>query len=122
MFEKCPCGAGASYLTCCAPLHLGQRAAASPEQLMRSRYSAFARRDAAYLLTSWAPETRPPGVGDLSGQEWLGLTVHDAPPPEGDVGFVEFSAKLREGGRNATIRERSRFRREDGRWFYVGEA
>ena len=121
MFEKCPCGSGASYLACCAPLHLGQRVAASPEELMRSRYSAFSRRDTAYLIATWAPETRPPAIGDLSGQEWLELTVHDAPPPKGDEGYVTFSARLRERGREAVIRERSLFRKEDGRWLYVKE-
>lgn len=122
MFEKCPCGAGPSYLACCAPIHLGQREAASPAELMRSRYTAFVRRDDAYLLRSWAPETRPPSIGDLTRQEWLGLTVHDAPPPEGDEGFVTFSARVSEGGRLATLRERSRFRQENGRWFYVSDA
>ena len=27
---------------------------------MRSRYSAFVREDAAYLLVTWHPDTRPP--------------------------------------------------------------
>ena len=75
--------------------------------------------DVAYLLATWHPDTRPPCVGDLANQEWLGLTIHEAPPPEGDVGFVRFTAKLREKGAEAAIRERSRFLKENGRWFYV---
>lgn len=86
---------------------------------MRSRYAAFVRGDAEYLLRSWAPETRPPSIGDLSRQEWLGLTIENAPPSDGDTGRVRFSARLRENGRTGTIRENSRFRRENGHWLYV---
>lgn len=122
MFEKCPCGAGASYLVCCAPLHLGQRAAETPEQLMRSRYSAFVRGDAAYLLRSWAPETRPAALGDLGGRRWLGLTVEASGYEGADRGWVRFAARFTEGGREGALRETSRFRREDGRWLYVDGA
>jgi SEC-C motif-containing protein len=37
----CPCGGGA-YGSCCRPLIAGEQLAATAEQLMRSRYSAFA--------------------------------------------------------------------------------
>ncbi len=119
MFEKCPCGVGASYLACCAPLHLGQRAAETPEQLMRSRYSAFARGDAAYLLRTWAPETRPVDLGDLGRREWTGLDIHEHGLDGPDDGFVRFTARYRQGDRKSALRERSRFRREAGAWVYV---
>ena len=123
MFEKCPCGVGASYLQCCAPLHLGQRPARSPEELMRSRYSAFVKQDAAYLLRSWALETRPAGLGDLGGREWLGLTIEEHGLDGPDAGFVRFTARWREPGGKGALRERSRFRREGEGWVYVsGEA
>ena len=41
MQDPCPCG-GDRYGSCCAPLHRGERQAATAEQLMRSRYSAYA--------------------------------------------------------------------------------
>ena len=41
------------------PLHEGTARAATAEQLMRSRYSAFAVGDAGYLLDTWHPGTRP---------------------------------------------------------------
>lgn len=119
MFEICPCGAGGSYLQCCAPLHLGQRPAQTPEELMRSRYSAFVKQDAAYLLRSWALETRPTGLGDLGGREWLGLTIEEQGLDGAEAGFVRFSARYREGGKKGVLRERSRFRREDAGWVYV---
>ena len=119
MFESCPCGAGETYLRCCGPQHLGMRSAESPETLMRARYSAFAKRDAAFLLKSWAPETRPLDLGDLSDREWLGLTIKESGLSGPDAGYVRFAARYREGGRKGVLKERSRFRRENGLWMYV---
>jgi uncharacterized protein YchJ len=61
MPRRCPCGTGLPYAECCRPLHDGTGTAASAEQLMRSRYSAFAVGDPAYLLATWHPTTRPTG-------------------------------------------------------------
>ena len=57
--RRCPCTSGLPYDECCGPLHRGERAAPTAEQLMRSRFSAFALADAAYLLATWHPSTRP---------------------------------------------------------------
>ncbi|MGZ4607464.1 MAG: YchJ family protein, partial [Blastococcus sp.] len=48
--RRCPCGTGLPYDECCGPLHDGTSAAATAEQLMRSRYAAFAVGDTGYLL------------------------------------------------------------------------
>lgn len=42
---------------------------------MRSRFSAFAVEDGAYLLRSWHPETRPPRVDFDAGQRWRRLEI-----------------------------------------------
>ncbi|MCI4666178.1 MAG: hypothetical protein MRY74_15810 [Neomegalonema sp.] len=90
---------------------------------MRSRYSAFAKADATYLLRSWAPETRPLTLGDLGGRRWLSLTIEEHGETGPDQGFVRFAARYAEGGRRGVLREQSRFRREGARWLYVdGEA
>ena len=50
---RCPCGGGArrlSYAACCAPLHRLEQQALTAEQLMRSRYSAFALGEVDHLL------------------------------------------------------------------------
>src|SRR5678816_980837 len=46
---KCPCHSKKRYADCCGPLHKGTRPAATPEELMRSRYSAFALGEVDYL-------------------------------------------------------------------------
>jgi len=115
----CPCGSGNSYETCCGPLHQGGPAV-TPEALMRSRYAAYVLGLEAYLLETWHPGTRPGplGLGE-DAVRWLGLEVVQAPVPKGDEGEVEFVARYKVGGRAHRLRERSRFRLQEGRWYYV---
>ncbi|MFC7573429.1 YchJ family metal-binding protein [Klenkia terrae] len=100
MTQRCPCGTGLTYGECCGRLHDGTAAAGTAEQLMRSRYSAFVVGDAAYLLATWHPDTRPPSL-DLDGDtRWLGLDVLAV---EGGgllaaEGTVEFRASYRADG------------------------
>jgi SEC-C motif domain protein len=89
---------------------------------MRSRYSAFAVRDEAYLLRTWHPTTRPPSGPFDAGQEWIGLVVLGT--TGGSLlhteGTVEFRASYRLRGRTAALQENSRFLRESGNWSYLG--
>lgn len=91
---------------------------------MRSRYTAYAVGDADYLLRTWAPETRPSRVRIDPAQRWLSLEVLASAGGLLDAaGTVEFVASFTvEGGGDAQprgIHERSRFRRDHGRWLYV---
>jgi len=88
---------------------------------MRSRYAAFALGQADYLLRTWHPSTRPPKMELTPGEEWVQLRVLSA-SEDGDRATVAFIAKSRRGGRIETLRETSRFVREDGRWSYVDGA
>jgi SEC-C motif-containing protein len=118
--ERCPCGLGLAYDACCGRLHQGA-AAATAEQLMRSRYSAFAVGDTAYLLRSWHASTRPRRITLDAGQEWTRLVVL-ATTGGGlldQEGTVEFRALFTHRGRPDALHERSQFLREDGRWAYV---
>jgi len=117
MPERCPCGLPATYDACCGRFHRGD-AAPTDELLMRSRYAAFAVGDAGYLRDTWHPSTRPRRVELEPGERWTGLDVlgctggglFDA------TGTVAFRAHHRHG----VVAEDSAFRRDDGRWFYVG--
>ncbi|MEM6107085.1 YchJ family protein [Mycobacterium sp. 050272] len=117
----CPCGSGDGYHACCGPLHDGESQAQSAEELMRSRYSAFACGDAAYLFRTWHPRTRPADVTVDPGITWTGLEVIDtvAGGPDDDRGEVEFDARFESRGRVDRLHERSRFERRAGRWFYL---
>ncbi len=93
---------------------------------MRSRYTAFARGDIDYIMGTHAPAEgveidRAETEKWSRESEWLGLTIvaTEAGGPDDDEGIVEFIARFRTGGRELAHRERSRFRRSEGRWFYV---
>ena len=73
--RRCPCGSGLPLTECCGRLHDGTATAATAEQLMRSRYSAFVLRDAGYLLDTWHPSTRPAALDLDRGVRWTGLDV-----------------------------------------------
>src|SRR3712207_6007800 len=73
--RRCPCGTGLPYAECCGRLHEGMAVAATAEQLMRSRYSAFAVGDPAYLLATWHPSTRPRELTVDPAVRWTGLDV-----------------------------------------------
>ncbi len=121
----CPCESGKPYARCCGRWHAGE-AAPTAEALMRSRYAAYALRLQDYLLATWHPATRPADLGDADADrtKWIGLQVRRAEKlPVDDRGrecaFVEFVARYRIASRGYRLHERSRFVREDGRWFYV---
>ncbi|XVX21783.1 YchJ family protein [Actinomycetota bacterium] len=121
----CPCGSGEAYAACCGPF-LDGTPAPTAEALMRSRYTAFARNDIAYLVRTWHPRTRPEGLREDTGNRWVALRVIDTLDggPDDETGEVEFEADWLEGapsggGRRQRMHERSRFVRRGGRWVYL---
>ena len=123
--QPCPCGRkeGRSgllpYVRCCG-MFIGQgQTAPDAETLMRSRYSAFALGESTYLLNTWHASTRPHSLDLESDVKWLGLEVRSRQDIDADHAEVEFVARSRHGGRGHRLHERSRFVKEEGRWFYV---
>jgi SEC-C motif-containing protein len=119
--SRCPCLSGLPYAECCGPLHRGERTAPTAETLMRSRYSAFAVGDAAYLLATWHPSTRPEALELDDATRWRRLDVlaASAGGPFDRTGTVEFRAHYRDADGAGSLHEVSRFVREDGAWSYV---
>ena len=121
--ERCPCLSGLTFGECCAPVHRGERVAATAEALMRSRYSAFAVGDAAWLRASWHSRTRPTSLDLDDDVVWrrLDILATHAGGPFDDAGEVEFAAYWRNPatGDRGRLHETSRFVREDDRWLYV---
>lgn len=92
------------------------------EELMRSRFVAFQKADAPWLLRTWHPSTRPATLDLSDNPRWRGLQIVEvvAGGADDDAGVVEFRATyLTDGGGVGILHERSRFVREGGRWFYV---
>jgi SEC-C motif domain protein len=123
--SPCPCGLdGRSYGDCCGVYHAsvdGSVAAPTAQLLMRSRYSAFAVGDTAYLLRSWHSRTRPQRLELDPAQRWLRLELLDATDggPFHVGGTVAFRAYWSEHGREGVLEENSRFVREGGAWVYL---
>ncbi|REE98554.1 YchJ family protein [Thermomonospora umbrina] len=119
--RPCPCGLPSSYGECCGRLHRGEARAVTAEQLMRSRFSAFVIRDAAYVLASWHPRTRPPRVDFDPRTEWERLEVLDTGGGTAfdTEGTVEFRAHYTGGDDAGELHEISRFTRVDGAWVYL---
>jgi SEC-C motif-containing protein len=119
--RRCPCGTGLPYAECCGPLHDGRTTAATAEQLMRSRYSAFVVGDAGYLLATWHPATRPRALTLDPDVRWTGLDVLATTGGAmlGSEGTVEFRAHYVAGRGTGVQHENSRFVREGGRWSYL---
>lgn len=129
----CPCGAG-TYGSCCGPLLAGQQLAATAEQLMRSRYSAFAlaARDPQAIehLLRTHPEPGQTAAArrralkaSCRSLQWIDLAVIDCQNggPLDRQGTVTFEARWRDRDRREGIlRECSRFGRgEAGEWLYL---
>ena len=106
----CPCGSGAAYDACCGPLLANAVQASSPEQLMRSRYTAYVRGDADHLFRTWHPRTRPDDVQPDPATRWTGLRILSTSDDT-----VEFVATWVGG----EMHEVSRFEQRAGRWVYV---
>ena len=123
---ECPCGTTLSYEECCKPIIEGERLAKTPEELMRSRYSAYAKRAVDWIAASHDPESRDEVDADATREwadttEWLKLEILDtkAGGEEDDAGEVEFIARFRDKtSREHNHHERSRFVKREGRWYY----
>lgn len=115
--RSCPCGLPEPYEKCCGRFHSGAAAAPTAEALMRSRYCAFVRGDAAYLLRTWHPRTRPARLDLDPGMRWTGLEILGTTGGTAfhTTGTVTFRASYRGGA----LQEHSRFERVDGAWVYV---
>nr|MDT0663334.1 YchJ family metal-binding protein [Micromonospora sp. DSM 115978] len=128
--RPCPCGTGHPYAECCGPVHQGGAVAPTAEALMRSRFSAFAVGDAAYLLRTWHPTTRPARLTLDPRQRWTHLEIlaSERGGLFDTTGTVEFRAHYRTSDgpgpvhETGSVHENSHFAREDGRWVYLAAA
>jgi len=124
--ETCPCQSGKAFADCCGPYLSGEKAAPTPEALMRSRYSAFATGNIDYLEESLLPGTRGDFDREAAAEwarssEWTGLHIRSTTGGgEGDTkGDVEFVALFRQNGQDRVHHETGSFEKQDGRWYYV---
>ncbi|VFQ45566.1 YchJ family protein [Desulfoluna butyratoxydans] len=123
--EPCPCGLDAAYDTCCGPIIRGEKAAETAEQLMRARYSAYAKVETDFLKESIHPDKRHTHderqtKNWAAKSEWFNLeVVRTDKGGEGDeTGQVEFIANYAVKGEKARHHELASFVKVEGAWYF----
>ena len=121
--NDCPCGSGLMFEKCCGQYISEQIVAPTAEVLMRSRYSAYVIKDENYLLNTWHKTTRPETLNleQDTSTKWIGLDVVrvEQGTIKDDKGQVEFVARYKVNGKAERLHEVSRFRKEQGKWYYL---
>jgi SEC-C motif domain protein len=122
--NACPCGLG-EYETCCQPFHLGKAKAQTAEQLMRSRYSAFAKQEIEYILKTTATGQQnfldAQAIADWSkSNQWLKLEIVQAQEKlDKNHAQVEFKAYYHDGRNEQTHHEISHFVKFENVWYFL---
>jgi SEC-C motif-containing protein len=124
---NCYCCSGKEFSNCCQPFIDGTAKPQTAEELMRSRYSAYAVCAVEYLLRSTHPSTRKFYKAEeienwAKKNSWKKLEIISK--TEGEAkdkkGTVEFKAYFTdENGHTQIHYEHSNFRKELGKWFFV---
>ena len=82
-------------------------------------------KDADYLIKTWHPSCQATSFREdllrgFTHTDWLGLTIFATEEGQHtDEGYVSFVARFREQGKVGAIIERSRFLKENDRWYYI---
>ncbi len=123
---KCHCNSDLDFDNCCGPILSGTKPAATAEELMRSRYSAYVCGEIDYLSESLHPNHRSDHDEAATRRwaenaDWLGLEIRStgAGQEQDDTGEVEFIVSYRDDGVVRNHHELSQFKKESGRWYYV---
>lgn len=124
---NCYCCSGKEFENCCQPFLEGNAKPITVEELMRSRFSAYAVGAVEYLLRSTHPSTRK--FHDAKNIEnwaksnkWQKLEIISKSNGEAKdkSGTVEFKAHFLDAENKPQIHhELSNFRKELGKWFFV---
>ncbi len=123
--DICPCGSTKPYADCCRPLITGDRRAETAEQLMRSRYTAYVKKELAWLRESLHPGHRA-DYDEKSSRDWAdratwhGIEVlrTEQGGAADDTGTVEFVVSFTESGVKQEHHERSAFQKVNGVWYF----
>ena len=122
----CNCGSDKSFESCCGPYIAGRATPETAQALMRSRYSAYARQEIDYIISTLVAKER----GSLDRDEvskwskesdWRGLEIlsTEAGGPTDEHGQVEFVARYVLGGNLQEHHELASFEKSGGKWFFA---
>ena len=122
----CPCGSGCAYASCCEQIISGAQPAATAEQLMRARYSAYVNVQMDFVFETTHPDHRQgydhAGTKEWAeNSEWQGLEIVNTSKGTADdsSGEVEFIARFTENGAPREHHENAQFKKDSGRWYFT---
>ncbi|MEQ3691281.1 MAG: YchJ family metal-binding protein [Flavobacterium sp.] len=118
--KNCYCCSDKPFESCCKPFIEGIQFPEKPEELMRSRYSAYVIQNANYLMaTTHVSQRKYYSVSEIlqwsKSNTWIKLEVITA-----HENRVEFKAYYLDEKLEAQVHhEHSTFKQENEKWFYV---
>lgn len=123
---NCDCGNSLNFDKCCGPYLKGESWPKTAEELMRSRYTAFARSQVSYikntLIGPAAKDFNERETREWASQsEWLGLEILSTEKGqiEDSVGTVEFKATYKKDDKTHEHHEISQFKKDmSGHWMF----
>jgi SEC-C motif domain protein len=123
----CPCHSKKLYINCCKVFH-DKSKIPNPQELMRSRYSAYAMTMPDYIIetthknsTSFHKDInkwKSQIIDFCKTTDFYDLKIHHFISFENQA-FVTFTAFLKNGDKDITFTEKSTFIKENGRWYYL---
>ncbi len=122
--HQCPCGSQTTYNQCCGLYIDTRQSPQTPEQLMRSRYSAYSQANIDYIINTMKGKPlihfKSEEAKDWAKSiTWLHLKIVQSYQESPEKGFVEFIATFIERNSLKTMHELSEFHKEDNLWFYI---
>lgn len=120
--NSCICGNERPFEACCQRFLSGQAWPQTAEELMRSRFSAYATGAIDYVVETEVDADRQIIENWAAGTRFTRLRVLEcrAGGPEDQQGTVTFEADFENSSTGrGTHRETSSFERRDGRWYFV---
>jgi SEC-C motif-containing protein len=118
--KPCYCGSVLVFKDCCQPYILGYKTAPSALALMKSRYSAYAIKNGAYLLATTHATTK--GLYEL--EEILQWATQNLWQKLEIVSFSETNVRFKayfidSNHKRQVHKEDSVFLKQNGHWYYV---
>lgn len=123
IMANCFCGKNKPYTACCEPFLNEQKTPSTPEELMRSRYTAYCLLNLDYIQKTM----KSPAADNFDAAEikawarkikWSGLQVVKS-EYNSSCGIVEFIAHYTFDGKKNSLHEVSEFHFDNGKWYYV---
>lgn len=120
---SCPCCSGKTYEECCSRFIDDQQLPSTPEELMRSRYTAYTQANIGYIqktMKSPAADNYDAEAAKVWAKKvnWIKLEIIKKSCKK-NVGLVEFRAHFSLNNKNQILHELSEFHLINRQWYYV---